>query len=597
MPGGHKFEKLNYIMELSDIKSPKDIKKLSVPELEDLARQMRDAVLYKTSLVGGHVGPNLGDVEIMTAMHYVFDAPKDKIVIDVSHQDFPHKMLTGSAYGFLNQEDFDKIGEYTDPKESPEYDVFYAGHTSPALSLSTGLAKARMLNGDDYRIIAFVGDGALSGGEAFEGLDAGATIDGNFILIFNDNQMAIAPDYGGMYKHLQDLRETNGTSPNNIFKAFGWDYVYVADGNDMKTCIEALEKVKDSKRPVVVHVNTQKGEGYKPAEENREAWHWQMPYVVETGLPRQSSDAPDYASVTADFLLKKCEEIPNLLILSSATPGTFDFGPEAREKAGKHYMDVAIAEQTGVSVMAGAARGGAKVVYPIVASFMQRAYDQMIEDWAMDNSPATMIVMASGICGIPDLTHLGFWDIPFVTSIPEIVYLAPTNVEEYKAMLEWSLKQNELKVAVRQPTYSFEHADGQVDTDYSDLNKFKIVHKGSRVAIIAAGDFFPKGKEVAKLLKEKGIDATLINPRFISGVDTAMLKDLEKDHLLVVTLEDGSLEGGFGQRVASALGTSPMQVLNFGLAKRFEDRYNVRDLEEKNSLLPTQIADKILEIL
>lgn len=582
-------------MNLQDIKSPKDIKGLSIPELEDLAKQMRQAVLYKTSAIGGHVGPNLGDVEIMTAMHYVFDAPKDKIVIDVSHQDFPHKMLTGRAKAFTDPADFEKIGEYTDPRES-EYDVFVAGHTSPALSLSTGLAKARMLKGEDYRIIAFVGDGALSGGEAFEGLNAGATIDGNFILILNDNQMAIAPDYGGIYEGLRKLRETNGTADNNLFKAFGWDYVYLADGNDMKKCIETLESVKDSKRPVVVHVNTQKGQGYEPAEKDKEYWHWSVPYVQESGQPKQQSGNPTYASMTADWLLNKCEEIPEFLILSSATPGTFDFTSEARAKAGKHYMDVAIAEQTGVSVMAGAARAGAKVVYPIIASFMQRAYDQLIEDWAMDPSPATLIVMATGMHAMNDMTHLGFWDIPFLTSIPEIVYLAPTNAAEYIAMLEWAVKQNDHKVAVRMPTLAPEGPDGDpVDTDYSDLNKFKINKKGDTVAIIGVGDFYPKAKEVAKLLKEKkGIDATLINPRFISGVDEELLKGLEADHKLVATLEDGSLEGGFGQRVASALGASPMKVLNFGLEKKFVDRFDPAVLEKEYGLTPEQIADKII---
>lgn len=584
-------------MELKDIRSPRDIKNLPVSELEDLAAQMRAAILFKTSTIGGHVGPNLGDVEIMTAMHYVFDAPEDKIVIDVSHQDFVHKMLTGRAYGFLSPDDFRLVGEYTDPKESPDYDLFYAGHTSPALSLCTGIAKARELTGGDYRIIAFVGDGSLSGGEAFEGLNAGATVNGNLILIFNDNQMAIAPDYGGMYEGLRKLRETNGTAPDNIFKAFGWDYVYVAEGNDMKACIDALEKVKDSKKPVVVHVNTQKGEGYAPAEEHREEFHWSVPFIQDNGEPRVQSDEPDYDSITKEFLLRKCKEVPELLIISSATPGAFGFLEKEREEAGSHYMDVAIAEQTGVSVMAGAARAGAKVVYPIVASFMQRAYDQMIEDWAMDDSPAMMLVLSSGICGIPDQTHLGFWDIPFITSMPEIVYLAPTNAEEYKAMLEWGLSQNKYKVAVRVPTYSFEHAEGDVDTDYSDLNKFKIMKKGSRVALIGAGDFYVKAVQVAEKLSESGIDATVINPRFLSGVDADLLSSLEADHELVATIEDGSLEGGFGQRVASALGTSGMKVINFGLPKKFEDRYNPEDLENKDCLRPDQMAKSILSSL
>lgn len=583
-------------MELKDVKSPQDIKGLSIAELEDLARQMREGVLNRTSSIGGHVGPNLGAVEIITAMHYVFDAPKDKLVFDVSHQAFAHKMLTGRADGYLNPADFHKVDEYTYPPESPEYDIFYAGHTSPSVSLCTGLAKAREVKGEDYKIVALIGDGALSGGMALEGLNVGGNIKGNFILIVNDNQMSIAPNYGTIYNNLKTLRETNGTAEPNIFKSFGWDYVYLAEGNDIKACIETLQKVKDSDRPVIVHVNTQKGEGYVPAEEYREKFHFSAPYVISNGEPKVNSDAPDYTTVTRDFLLEKVKTVPELLILTSATPGDFGFGEKERELAGKHYLDVDIAEQTGISVMAGAARGGAKVVYPITATFMQRAYDQMIEDWAMDDSPALLVVFSSGVRGIKDKTHLGFWDIPFVTSMPEVVYLAPTNMEEYSAMLEWGLAQNQYKVAVRVPTYSIEHADGPVSRDYSQLNKFQIVKQGSKVAVIGVGDYFVKAREVVEKLAAKGIDATLINPRFVSGVDTELLKSLETDHQMVVTIEDGSLEGGFGQRIASALGASDLKVLNYGLAKKFENLYKVDDLEQRNRLQTDQIVDDIIQM-
>lgn len=580
-------------MKLSDIHTPQDIKALSTAELEDLAEQMRQATLFRTSAIGGHVGPNLGVAEIMTAMHYVFDAPRDKIVIDVSHQDFPHKMLTGRAYGFTEESGFDKVGEYTEPRESPEFDLFYGGHTSPALSLATGLAKARELAGDDYKIVAFVGDGSLSGGEAFEGLSNGATIKGNFTLIFNDNQMAIAPDYGGIYPHLQHLRETAGTAPDNIFRAFGWDYIYVAEGNDMAACINALRQAAAMDHPVVVHVSTQKGQGYAPAEEYREEFHWREPFVTSTGALKEDSDTPDYSSVTRDFLLRQCSETPGTLIITAATPAIFGFGPEERARAGKHYMDVCIAEQTAVSVMAGAARGGARPVLGITATFMQRAYDQLIEDWAMNPGASMMLVFSSGIAGIPDETHLGFWDIPFLTSMPEVVYLAPTNMEEYEAMIEWGHKQNDYKVAVRVPSYSIEHASGPVDTDYSEVNRFKVVRRGSQVALIGAGDYFPKALAVADLLAKQGINATVINPRFISGVDAELLLSLAKDHTVVATIEDGSVEGGFGQRVASALGCEPVKVLNFGLPKAFADRYSVAELEKSSGLLPDQIAAKI----
>ena len=584
-------------MELQDIKSPKDIKGLDIPALEHIASQMREAVLNRTSQIGGHVGPNLGSAEAILAMHYVFDAPTDRLVYDVSHQAFPHKMLTGRVDGYLYREDFAKVGEYTDPNESPEYDLFYAGHTSPALSLCVGLAKARDLKGEKYNVVALVGDGALSGGQALEGLDAGGALNSNLICIFNDNQMAIAEDHGGMYAHFRHLRETNGTATDNLFKSFGWDYIYVAEGNNVAKLIEAYRKVKDSDRPTVIHINTQKGEGYTPAEEYREAFHFRDPYDIATGELLKVSDAPNYTSILKDFVNRSAEKYPSFLVISSATPDDFDLNPKEREMLGKHYMDVGIAEQTGVAVMAGAARNGAKVVYAVVSTFLQRAYDQLVEDWAMDNSPALMVVTNSGVRGITDKTHLGFWDIAYITSIPDIVYLAPANAEEYKAMLDWALAQDKYKVAVRQPVYSFEHADYEVDTDYSDINKFKMVKEGDTVAVIAAGDFFAKGKKVVELLADKGINATLINPRFISGIDMEMLESLKKNHKLVVTLEDASVEGGFGQRVAAALGASDLKVLVKGLEKKFVDRYKPDELEKEYGLQPDQIVDEVMGIV
>lgn len=582
---------------IKKIKSPADIKAMTMDELRQAAFQMRDAVLYRTSLFSGHVGPNLGDIEAVIAMHYVFDAPEDRLVLDVSHQDFPHKMITGRVDGFINPDDFAKVGEYTDPKESPEYDLFYAGHTSPSISLCAGLARARDLKGEKYNVVAFIGDGSLSGGEAFEGLNVAGAMKSNLIIIVNDNQMAIAENHGGIYNNLRELRETNGTASDNLFRAFGLDYVYVAEGNNLEKVIEAYRKVKDSDHPVVVHLNTQKGEGYAPAERDRERFHWSVPFDLATGDPKVFANGPDYSDILCDFIMEKHRTEPKLLVVSSATPDSFGLDAAKRAALGDHFLDTNIAEQTAVAVMAGAARNGAKAIYPVVSTFLQRAYDQLMEDWAMDNSPALMVVDSTGVRGIPDLTHLGFWDIPMITSIPEIVYLAPTNAEEFRAMLEWGFTQNEHKVAVRVPTYSFEHADTPVDTDYSDLNRFKVVKEGKDVAVIAAGDFMAKGKEVVGLLAEKGIDATLINPRFVSGVDMALIKGLSANHRLVVTIEDGSVEGGFGQRVASAVGPTGMRCLNFGLAKKFEDHYEVDALEKANNLEPAQIAAAIINTI
>ncbi|MCH5240811.1 MAG: 1-deoxy-D-xylulose-5-phosphate synthase [Muribaculaceae bacterium] len=584
-------------MELQDIKSPKDIKGLNFQELEHIASQMREAVLNRTSQIGGHVGPNLGAVETIIGMHYVFDAPIDKLVYDVSHQAFPHKMLTGRVDGYLYRQDFSKVGEYTSPVESPEYDIFWAGHTSPALSLCVGLAKARDLKKDNYNVVALVGDGALSGGEAFEGLDAGGALNSNLICIINDNQMAIAEDHGGIYKHLEHLRETNGTASDNLFKAFNWEYLYVAEGNNVQKVIEALQKVKNSKKPTVIHINTQKGEGYTPAEEYREAFHYRDPYDIATGDLLVVNEGPNSTTVLKNFINRSVKKYPTFLAISSATPDSFGLNAKEREMLGEHYIDVGIAEQTGVAVMAGAGRGGAKVVYSVVGTFLQRAYDQLIEDWAMDPSPALMVVAETGIAANKDQTHLGFWDIPMITSIPDIIYLAPANLEEFDSMLEWGLSQDKYKVAVRQPVYTTEHADYEVDKDYSDLNKFKVLKEGKDVAIIGVGDFLIKARKVVDILATKGINATLINPRFISGVDTELLGNLNKQHKIVVTIEDGSIEGGFGQRVASTLGTSGLKVLNFGVEKKFVDRYKLSELEQANHLLPEQIVDMILSNL
>lgn len=584
-------------MKLIDIHSPQDIKPLSVDELKDLASQMRTAIINYTATIGGHVGPNLGDVEALIALHYVFDAPKDKIVIDVSHQDFVHKMLTGRAVYYLEKDKFRDIGEFTDPKESPEYDIFYAGHTSPSISLAFGLAKARELKKEKHNIIAFIGDGSLSGGVALEGLDAAGKLNDNFIVILNDNQMAIAENHGSLYDNLTELRETNGQSENNFFKTLGYKYIYVAEGNDLPSVIAAYKEAKDSNTPVVIHLNTQKGEGYGPAEAHREEFHFSAPYDIADGQPLHQSNAEDIYSVSRDFLLKKVKENPEVLVISAATPEVFGFMEKERMECGNQYVDVAIAEQTGVSTMAGAARGGIKPIFPVMATFLQRAYDQLEQDWAMNASPAVMPVFGAGIRALTDLTHLGFWDIPMITSIPEIVYLAPTNVEEYLAMFDWALNQNEHKVAIRVPTYTFEHSKTPVDTDYSDLNKFKVVKPGSEAAVIAAGDFFVKGEGVVEALKEKGIEATLINPRFVSGVDTDLLKNLEKDHKVVVVLEDGSKEGGFGGRVAQVVATGPMKCLTYGLEKKFVDRYDPQKLEEAYRLTVPQITEDVLNAL
>lgn len=584
-------------MDFAKIQKPSDVKSLSEAESDDLAKFCREMILKRTSIYGGHVGPDLGVVEATIALCKVFDFPADKIVWDVSHQVDTWKMLTGRMEAFTKPEPYTVIGEYTLPHEAPEYDLFYAGHTSPSISLALGLARARDLRGEKFNIMAFIGDGSLSGGEAFEGLNEAAVLRNNFIVIVNDNQMSIPHDHGGLYRNLRDLRESNGTCANNYFKALGFDYHYVAEGNDITKLVATLQQVKDCTWPTVVHINTQKGEGYAPAEANREEFHAMPPYYAQTGTPRAVDGEPNVVSVSRDYLLEKCKSVPELLIIATSTPEIYGFMEKERREAGRHYVDLCICEQTGVSVTSGAAKGDIRPVYPVAGTFLQRAIDQMIEDLSLDNLPGTIVTFFCGIYGIPDATHLGFWDIPLLSNTPNLVYLAPSGFREYTAMLDWAIGQDQYSVAVRAPFGPVEDAEDKPATDYADLDKFKKIRVGSDVAIIAAGNFFKRGRETADLLKKAGINATLINPRFVSGIDEKMLADLEKDHKLVLTLEDGCVEGGFGSKISQFYGLSPMKVINRGLQKKFVDRYDTDKLLEEYRLMPSQLAEDIKRAL
>lgn len=584
-------------MDFTKIQKPADLKSLSGEELKALASFCREMILRRTSAYGGHVGPNLGVVEATIAICRVFDFPVDKMVWDVSHQVDTWKMLTGRMQAFTKPEPYTVIGEYTVPPEAPEYDLFYAGHTSPSVSLALGLALARDLRDEKFNVLAFIGDGSLSGGVAFEGLNEAAVLRSNFVVVVNDNQMSIPHDHGGLYHHLRELRESGGASENNYFRALGYDYHYVPDGNDLGQLLACLEKVKDCTWPALVHINTQKGEGYRPAEARREEFHAMPPYYVESGTPRNVQPEPNVRSVTRDYLLAKCETMPELLIVATSTPEIYGFMEKERQQAGRHYVDLCICEQTGVSVTAASAKGGIRPIYPVTFTFLQRAIDQMIEDLALDNLPGVVVTFFCGIYGIQDATHLGFWDIPLLTNTPNLVYLAPSGLKEYTAMLDWALAQKDHSVAVRAPFGPVEDAEENPSADYSRLNEFRRIRQGTGVAIIAAGNFFGRGRETADLLKQKGINATLINPRFVSGLDEDMLSGLQKDHSLVLTLEDGCVEGGFGSKVSQFYGLSPMKVLNRGLAKKFVDRYETDVLLKEYRLLPEQLAEDVLKNL
>lgn len=566
-------------------------------QLNVLAEEMRHALLTRASRHGGHFGPNFGMVEAIIAMHYVFDSPKDKIVFDVSHQCYPHKMLTGRKDAYLYEEHYDDVSGYTNPDES-EHDFFTVGHTSTSISLACGLAKARDLNGEDGNVIAVIGDGSLSGGEALEGLDFASELNGNMIIVANDNDMSIAENHGGLYANLKLLRETNGQAECNLFKAMNLDYIYVDKGNDIASLIEAFEKVKDTKKAVVVHINTLKGKGYAPAEQNKEEWHWHMPFDIATGESLFKGGEPDFSDASLEYLLKKMDEDKSVVAITAGTPTVMGFTADMRAKAGKQFVDVGIAEETAVALASGIAANGGKPVFGVYSSFIQRAYDQITQDVCINGNAVTFTVFAGSVYGMNDVTHLGLQDIPMLNSIPGLVYLAPVTKEDYIAMLDWSLTQNAYPVAIKIPGGSMISTGVPVTKDFSKLDTYEITKKGSRVAILGLGTFYENAVKAADILKSShGIDATVINPYYISGIDADTLNELKKDHAVVATLEDGYLEGGFGAKIAAFYGSSDMKVLNFGIKKEFIDRYDVSEVLKDNHLTPEQIAEDIAATL
>ena len=581
-------------MIIEKINSPKDLKSLTTKELTILCDEIREVLLTKLSEHGGHIASNLGIVELTAALHYVFNSPIDKIVFDVSHQSYVHKILTGRKEAFLEKDKYDDVSGYSAPSES-EHDLFILGHTSTSLSLACGLAKARDLKGEKYNIIAVIGDGSLSGGEAYEGLNNIAQSDTNTIVIVNDNEMSIAENHGGLYQNLQDLRESNGKCEYNFFKALGLEYHYIEEGNDVAKLISALSEIKDSKKPVVLHVHTLKGKGYNYAEKDKEKWHWGLPFDLKTGESKVQVPV-DYNELTANYLLKKIKQDSNVVVITSGTPSASAFTKKRREEAGAQFVDVGIAEEHAIAYASGISKNGAKAIYPVYSSFVQRTYDQISQDLCINNSPAVLIIFAGSVYGLNDVTHLGLYDIAMMSNIPNLVYLAPTCKEEYFAMLDYAISQREHPIAIKVPgggVISREIAE----CDYSKANKFEITHQGEKVAILALGTFYHFGEQILDELSKYGLNATLINPKFITGIDKELLEKLKSNHELVITIEDGILEGGFGEKIASFYGTSKILVKNYGIKKSFPDRFVAEELLRENGISLEQITADILTLL
>lgn len=583
-------------MIIENIKSPADVKQLTLDQMTELAVEIRTLLIEKLSRHGGHCGPNLGMVEATIAMHHVFNSPEDKIVFDVSHQSYAHKMLTGRAEAFLAAGHYDDVTGYSEPSES-EHDHFVIGHTSTSVSLAGGLAKGRDLTDGRGNVIAVIGDGSLSGGEALEGLDWAAELGTNFIVVVNDNQMSIAENHGGLYQNLQELRQSGGKCSNNIFRSMGLDYIYVDKGNDIASLIEAFRAVKDIDHPIVVHINTLKGKGYEPAEKDKERWHWSAPFDIATGELKNTFAGETYDELTATRLLELMKQDRSLCAITAGTPGIWNWTPERRREAGSQFVDVGIAEEHAVALASGIAKAGGKPVFGVCSSFIQRAYDQLSQDLCINDNPATILVLWGSLSTMTDVTHLCHFDIPLLCNIPNLVYLAPTSREEYLAMLDWSIGYKDHPVAIRVPVGATVPATRPVATDYSCLNRYEVVERGKDVAILALGGFFRLGESVSRMLKAQGVDATLVNPRYISGLDVELLDSLAADHSVVVTLEDGALAGGFGEKVARHYGPSRVRTLCYGARKEFVDRYSVPEYLAANRLVDSMIVEDITRLM
>lgn len=580
-------------MIIDKINDVKDLKKLSIDELNKLPNEMREILLKKLSIKGGHLGPNFGVVELSIALHYVFNSPVDKIVFDVSHQSYIHKILTNRKDSFIYEDKFDDVTGYTNSNESI-HDIFNLGHTSTSISLSSGLAKARDLKKEKYNVISVIGDGALTGGEALEGLDFASELKSNFIIIINDNDMSIAENHGGIYKNLKELRESNGECKCNIFKSMNLDYMYINEGNNLEKLIDVFKKVKDIDHPIVIHINTEKGHGYENAVKNKENFHWTMPFDIKTGKSKINTSSINYGDLTSDFLLDKMKRDDKVIAVVAGVPSVIGFTKDKRERAKSQFVDVGIKEEHAIAFVSGLAKNGCKPVFATHSSFMQRTYDQLSQDLCINNSPATILVNTASIYGMNDLTHLGFYDIPMMSNIPNLVYLAPTNKNEYLNMLSWSLDQNKYPVAIRIPCNGVIDDDRIVDIDYSNINKYKVEKEGEKIAVIALGDFYQLGLDLTNKIKEElNINASLINPRYITGLDKELLDNLKNNHNIIITLEDGILEGGFGEKIASYYGVDNIKVKNYGIKKAFYDRYDVNELLKENHLTKEQIIEDI----
>lgn len=631
---------------LSSIHTPADVHALSAQQLRDLCLEIRATLLDYGKQHGGHIGSNLGVVELTVALHRVFDSPRDRFIFDVSHQSYVHKMLTGRAEAYLDQSRFDEVTGFTNPLES-EHDSFVLGHTGTSISLACGLAKTRDMQrgaaGESTigNVIAIIGDGSLSSAIAFEGLNNAAEQGGNLIIIVNDNEMSIAEDFGGMYGQLAKLRTSNGMAELNLFKAFGLDYRYVEQGNDVDALVEVLNEVKDIDHPIVVHIHTTKGLGFndeteadngsdgcnqtnpQPHAGQCEANHWQDP---EASLGKPLDARKYYGEMAMASLERRFDNEPGLVVISPATPGSNGITRDFRERAGAHYVDTGITEEHAAAFAAGIARAGGRPVLATSATFFQRTFDQLQQELALNHVPATLLIFGAGISGA-DNTHSGTFDMTMFANVPDVTCLAPASGEQMLDMLAWATGPSEHGVvAIRMPGEQILALERAADMAFDPLQRaeehdpavniagacpfarYQIVQPGRDVAILGLGNTMPLAAEITSALAENDeehavITATLVDALQYSTMDAELLAMLADGHRLVVTLEDGQLEGGWGEKVtafyanSSNTKASHVRVLNFGAAKEFTDRVPLGELNERYGLTSETIVSRIRGIL
>lgn len=578
---------------LETIQGPQDIKGLTTQELNSLADEIREALFNKLTKHGGHFGPNFGFVEGTLALHSVFNSPRDKFIFDVSHLVYPHKMLTGRAFGYLDDARFDEISGYSNPEESA-HDHFKVGHTSTSVALATGMAYARNLAHEDYKVVAVIGDGSLSGGEALEALDYAGQMSGQLLIIVNDNEWSIAENHGGLYANLRLLRETQGQAEKNLFKAFGLDYRYLEEGNDVEKFISALNEVKDLDHPVVLHIHTEKSHAYEPALKNPEFWHYTAPFDRATGDELHPDTKPTYGSITRDYFLQLFKEDPKAILATAGVPAAIGFNKAARDEAGEHFVDVGIAEEHGVAMMSAAAKAGAHTVFATASTFMQRAFDQIEHDLCINQNPATLLITGASVRGMRDVTHLGLYATPMASNIPDLLVLAPQNKDEYLQLLDWSIKQDKRPCFVIQPVGAPQAPSFDVDPAFDPEHPFVTLKQGSKVALIAVGSAINTALATSNELAKHGIEATLVNPRVINRLDTKTLDELAQTHDLIVTIEETSVNGGFGQKVAAYLGAKTTQVLVYGVITKLYDRFDLDEVLTESRLKPELICEDVL---